>query len=105
NDCRWWALNDTLRQCLSNQQIQNKDNSIKHTLQKIHSLYTVYHTLYVYDKSGKYIEFSCGRYDDLIGRFVEDNSGHQSALSLHSIFEYTVSSFSEFYCCDNKSTY
>lgn len=105
NDCRWWALNDTLRQSLSSDQINSSSDAIKHTLQTIHALYTVYHTLYIYDKSGKYIQFSCDRYDDLIGSYVEENSGYQGALSLHSIFEYSVSPFTEFNCCENKSTY
>lgn len=103
NDCRWWALNQTLCEALSSSVIDGE--AVKKTLKNIHSLYTVYHTLYVYDEEGRYIAFSCDGYTLKKGQRVEDQSGIKSAMSLNSIYEYSVSPFTHFDCYDGQSTY
>ncbi len=103
NDCRWWGLSSLLRSALSAPDIDT--SIVKHTLATIHELYTVYHTLYVYDKQGRYIAFSDEQYNDRIGEAVEPRSGAQDVLSLESIYEYSVSPFEKFDCYDGASTY
>ncbi|WP_417582805.1 hypothetical protein [Nitrincola sp.] len=101
NDCRWWGLSSLLRTALSE---LDKD-SIKQTLAKIHSLYTVYHTLYVYDKQGRYVAFSDDRYEHKVGQSVAADSGVQAVFQLKNIYEYCVSPFEPFECYQGESTY
>ena len=103
NDSRWWALNSLLRRELCAPVIDKE--AIKQTLATIHELYTVYHTLYVYDRQGRYVAFSDDQYNHKIGQNVEPRSGAQDAFKLSSIYEYSVSPFEPFDCYDGESTY
>ncbi|MEO9273992.1 cache domain-containing protein [Marinomonas sp. 5E14-1] len=103
NDCRWWGLSSLLRTALSASKIDRE--SIEQTLSKIHSLYTVYHTLYVYDKQGHYVAFSGDQYNEKIGQPIESNSGAQSVFQHDSIYEYSVSPFVAFDSYQGESTY
>ena len=103
NDCRWWGLSTLLRRALSTTMVDTK--TIQQTLATIHELYTVYHTLYVYDKKGQYVAFSDDQYNDRIGHSVESRSGAQEAFNLESIYEYSVSPFEKFDCYDGAPTY
>ena len=103
NDCRWWGLSTLLRSALSAPVVDTI--CIKQTLEKIHSLYTVYHTLYVYDKQGRYVAFSDEQYNDKIGQTIENNSGGKAVFQLNDPYEYTVSPFEIFDCYQGESTY
>jgi hypothetical protein len=103
NDCRWWALSSLLRSALSASPIDQA--SIQQTLAKIHRLYTVYHTLYVYDKQSRYMAFSDDRYKEKVGHRVEQGSGAQAVFGLKNPYEYRVSSFGVFDCYNGESTY
>lgn len=103
NDCRWWGLSTSLQAALSAPDIDR--NSIRQTLAKIHSLYTVYHTLYVYDQNGRYIAFSDDDYQHQVGQHVEANSGGQAVFHMQDIYAYSVSPFLPFDCYDGAHTY
>lgn len=103
NDCRWWGLSSLIRKALSQATVDRK--IIQETLATIHTLYTVYHVLYVYDEQGRYVAFSTDQYDDCIGQQIESLSGAQSVSQLKSIYEYTVSPFNTFDCYEGASTY
>lgn len=101
NDCRWWGLSSLLRIALLN----NDTNELQQTLSKINALYTVYHTIYVYDDKGCYIAFSNDKYNDKIGSKVEAASGAQAVFNLKTEYEYTVSNFESFECYQEEMTY
>ncbi|MCV2403852.1 cache domain-containing protein [Marinomonas sp. C2222] len=103
NDCRWWGLSNLLRKALSSKVVDVE--IIKETLSTIHSLYTVYHTLYVYDKQGRYIAFSDDTYSDSIGTLVEPHSGAKDIFQFTSPYQYSVSPFEKFDCYQGESTY
>ena len=103
NDCRWWGLSSLLRGALSATVIDQE--SIEKTLAKIHSLYTVYHTLYIYDKNSRYVAFSDEQYRQKIGQTIDDASGGKAVFELQTPYGYSVSSFERFECYQNKSTY
>ena len=83
NDCRWWGLSTVLQSALSAPNVD--ENSIRRTLAKIHSLYTVYHTLYVYDQNGRYIAFSDDVYQHQVGQHIETNSGGQAVFQISTL--------------------
>lgn len=103
NDCRWWGLSTVLQTALSAPDVD--ENSIRQTLAKIHSLYTVYHTLYVYDQNGRYIAFSDDVYRHQVGQHIETNSGGQAVFQMQDIYAYSVSPFVPFDCYDGAHTY
>lgn len=56
NDVRWWALTSKFRIILEKNNISQREITIlQEILVYIHELYTVYDTLYLYDKNGKVI--------------------------------------------------
>lgn len=103
NDCRWWGLSSLLQSSLMAPEVDVDE--IKHTLSKIHSLYTVYHTLYVFDKNGHYVAFSNDEHANKIGQKIEANSGGQHVFQLQDIYQYSVSPFGTFDCYNGENTY
>ncbi|MDB4837786.1 cache domain-containing protein [Marinomonas sp.] len=103
NDCRWWGVSSLLRKALSSSEVNVE--SIKDTLATIHSLYTVYHTLYVYDKQGRYVAFSDDQYNDLLGSSVDAQSAAKGVFQFTSPYQYSVSPFVAFDCYQGESTY
>lgn len=103
NDCRWWGLSSLLRTALSQEEVDY--DCIRQTLLKIHTLYTVYHTLYIYDKNGLYVAFSDDQYNDKVGSPVEEHSGINTLFQLENEYQYTVSNFEPFKCYQGESTY
>jgi len=103
NDCRWWGLSTLLKTALSAPEVDK--SSIQKTLEKIHSLYTVYHILYVYDQDGRYIAFSDSRYEDRVGQPIEGDSGGLTVFQLEDIYAYCVSPFVPFDCYDGEHSY
>ena len=103
NDCRWWGLNTLLCSTLSTQSVDHA--RIKQILVKIHSLYTVYHTLYVFDQQGRYVAFSDDQYQQHVGQSIEPHSAGQAVFQLDDIYAYTVSDFAIFDCYDQRKTY
>lgn len=59
NDVRWWALTSKARIILARKEITPREKQIlDEILTYIHSLYTVYDSLYIYDKNGKIVSAS-----------------------------------------------
>lgn len=59
NDCRWWALHSHFRSLLSSEEITQADRQkMELILRYIHSLYTVYSKLFIFDHNGEIIASS-----------------------------------------------
>lgn len=105
NDSRWWALTTTFRQTLSQNQISDHDrekmNAILHT---INDLYTVYTSMFVYDRDGYIVAVSNPGDSHHLGKRVGYNWASQT-LRLESTQEYVVSPFEPSAFYDNRSTY
>lgn len=60
DDCRWWALTPELRASLAAPEVPAAEaRRLQEILAYIHSLYTVYTQLFVYDRNGQVIARSC----------------------------------------------
>ncbi|MEM5769618.1 MAG: cache domain-containing protein, partial [Bacillota bacterium] len=64
DDCRWWAMNPTFRELLAVPGTLSEDARAKLTsiLSHIHSLYTVYSNLLLFDNSGTIVAVSNPKY-------------------------------------------
>jgi chemotaxis signal transduction protein len=59
NDCRWWALDSTIRRTLAKDEINTSHKKqLTDILGYINSLYTVYTNLFVFDRTGTIIAVS-----------------------------------------------
>jgi chemotaxis signal transduction protein len=58
NDCRWWALDDVLRQVLAQPPGQRDASAAASVLARINGLYTVYSLLVLFDTQGEVIAVS-----------------------------------------------
>lgn len=105
NDSRWWALTTTFRQTLSQNHISDHDrekmNAILHT---INDLYTVYTSMFVYDRDGYIAAVSNPGDSHHLGKRVGYNWASQT-LRLESTQEYVVSPFEPSTFYENRSTY
>jgi chemotaxis signal transduction protein len=70
NDCRWWALSPVLREQLAAEQPDTA--AMADVLNHIHSLYTVYNRLVVFDAEGR-VRAATGEYDSLLDTPVPDH--------------------------------
>lgn len=105
NDCRWWALTSTFREYLSRPEIgENERSKMNGILEYINGLYTVYSTMFIYDREGTILAISNPDEHALIGKTI----GFQWAvetLKLSSTQEYVVSAFEPSPYYNNRSTY
>lgn len=105
NDCRWWALTTTFRELLSHKELSLSDREkIASILAYINTLYTVYSSMFLYDRDGMIQAVSNPADERYVGRKV----GHSWALDtlrLETTQQYVVSEFepSPFY--DDQYTY
>lgn len=95
NDCRWWAMTPTFRQLLGQPQLTEAGaHDIGRTLSYIHSLYTVYSRLVVYDRHGLIVAESTSSGEapatgqhiddatlDAVRRLTEEQHYHVSAFT------------------------
>lgn len=105
NDCRWWALTTTFREILSQPHISENDREkMNAILVTINTLYTVYTSMFVYDRNGFIVAVSNPNESHYFGKRI-GYSWASETLQLATTQEYVVSSFepSPFY--DNCSTY
>jgi chemotaxis signal transduction protein len=58
NDCRWWALDGTLRQTLAQAPGERDSQAAAKVLQRINGLYTVYSLLVLFDTEGRVVAVS-----------------------------------------------
>ena len=105
NDCRWWALTTTFRECLSHinvsEEYREKMNSI---LGYINDLYTVYSTMFIYDREGTIIAVSNPSDNHIVGKKV-GYSWAMETLDLKTTQDYVVSTFEPSPYYSNRSTY
>lgn len=93
NDCRWWALNPTFRALLSQDSLSAQDTErLSRILAYIHSLYTVYSNLFLFNASGVVIAVSNPACAHLLGRQLH-GSYIQGALGNAKAEAYFVSPF------------
>jgi len=105
NDCRWWALTTTFREILSQSHISQTDREkMNAILVTINNLYTVYTSMFVYDRDGFIVAVSNPDESHYIGKRV-GYSWATETLHLSSTQEYIVSPFEPSIFYDNRSTY
>lgn len=106
DDCRWWAMTPELRTILAQEAPQpGAMETMAGILRYIHSLYTVYTRLFVYDSSGRIVAQSHDGGDDgLVGRRV-DEATLQAVLVLPDEQCYHVSPFQVEPWTDGRPTY
>ncbi|MFA5214798.1 chemotaxis protein CheW [Sulfuricurvum sp.] len=105
NDCRWWALTTTFRECLSQGNISD-DNRKKmgSILAYINDLYTVYSTMFIYDRDGVVLAVSNPTENSIIDKKV-GYSWALETLDLKTTQDYVVSTFEPSPYYNNRSTY
>lgn len=108
NDCRWWALDRRLINSLGNTLSDANVEAVQITqvLRQINRLYTVYHTLVLFDVHCKVVAVSNEDGDPLLGTSLSE-SWAQATLSLANSQSYHVSSFEpcRFYAQQNTWVY
>lgn len=105
NDCRWWALTTTFREILSQEHIHETDREkMNAILETINGLYTVYTSMFIYDRNGFIVAVSNPNESHYVGRRVGYNWAAET-LRLETTQEYVVSPFEPSIFYDNRSTY
>jgi len=107
NDCRWWALNPKFRQVLSNISVptQQELSEMTHILEYINSLYTVYTSIFVYNRHGVVVSVSNPLLNSMVGKNLSNDVSVQSCLQSQDSQAYQVSSFEESAFYENLPTY
>jgi hypothetical protein len=105
NDCRWWALTTSFQEILSQNHLSQSDQEKMNTiLGNINSLYTVYSSMFLYDRYGVIVAVSNPNENHYIGKRVGHSWAAQT-LQLTTTQEYIVSDFESSPFYDNRSTY
>ena len=105
NDCRWWALDSTIRRILAKDEISSANKKqLSDILTYINDLYTVYSNLFVFDKNGTVIAVSNPNRSEDIGKtltcpFISE------VLANTKPEKYFVSPFEKTELYDNRHTY
>jgi chemotaxis signal transduction protein len=89
NDCRWWALNATLRDVLAGHTPPEKAREV---LAGINALYTVYDSILLFDAQCKVVAVSTARRQPLVGTQLPQDWARQT-LALRDSQSWTVSPF------------
>ncbi|MEO7493325.1 MAG: chemotaxis protein CheW [Massilia sp.] len=99
NDCRWWALSPELRTLLAGD-VPDRRARMERILGYINSLYTVYTTIFVYDRNGMVVAASNGNEAATI-----DSATLQQVLALRSEQDYYVTPFESSALYGGEPTY
>jgi len=91
NDCRWWALNETLSGRLAGAP-DCSDEAATQVLRHINSLYTVYYSIVLFDSQRRIVATSRPDQEEMLGT-VLDESWASDALALSGTQAYSVSQF------------
>ncbi len=91
NDCRWWALNGTLIGALSAREGVDAAAAAE-VLSHINSLYTVYHSIVLFDTERRVVAVSRADQAHLVGTRIEER-WVEDTLSLVDSQSYSVSRF------------
>ena len=103
NDCRWWALNATLSGRLAGA-AGCTDEAATQVLRHINSLYTVYHSIVLFDSQRRIVATSRPEYDEMLGT-VLDETWAADALAVSGTQAYSVSQFQPSPLYDGRPTY
>lgn len=105
NDCRWWALDSTIRRILAKENITTADKKqLTDILIYINDLYTVYSNLFVFDKTGTIIAVSNPNRSEDIGKTLTDSYINE-ILANTKPEKYFVSPFDKTELYDHRHTY
>jgi len=105
NDCRWWALDKTIRHLMNQKHLEAKDiKKLQSILVYINSLYTVYTNLMVFDHQGLVVAVSNERYQWLVGSTQQADWAKSIMLHSHED-QYAVSAFEPTDLYDGKACY
>lgn len=102
NDCRWWALNPTLREALLNTKNSETTLNAANCLKHIHSLYTVYTNILLLDRDGRVICDSASEVEP--GKRIEA-SWVNNTMQLKNPSQYCVSKFEKTDLYQDRPTY
>lgn len=101
NDCRWWALHGTLRNCLAG---ACDAAAAAGVLEHVNALYTVYDNIILFDRNCQIVATSNRQQDELCGR-VLNQSWARETLSLRDTQSFAVSAFEPFTAYAGRHTY
>lgn len=102
NDCRWWALNSTLAEHLKNGTKETASRSTE-VLRHINSLYTVYHSIVLFDHNGTIRAVSNPAHEHLVGQRCTE-SWVARTLALRDPQAFAVSAFTPSTLYTNQPT-
>jgi chemotaxis signal transduction protein len=103
NDCRWWALNETLSGRLAGAE-DCTDEATTQVLRHINSLYTVYHGLVLFDSQRRIVATSRPDHEEMLGTVI-DETWAADALAVSGTQAYSVSQFRPSPLYDGRPTY
>lgn len=102
NDCRWWALNSTLGGVLAGSEGHDAD-AASAVLNHINSLYTVYHSIVLFNSERRVVAVSREDQAHLIGTTITEPWAEQT-LGLIDSQSYSVSRFQPSAFCNDQPT-
>lgn len=101
NDCRWWALNGTLRNCLMG---AVEAAAATQVLEHINNLYTVYDNIMLFDRHGRVIAASNPQRRQWCGT-VLTQPWVRETLALRDTQAFAVSAFAPLDAYEQRPTY
>ncbi|MET0660178.1 MAG: chemotaxis protein CheW, partial [Steroidobacteraceae bacterium] len=102
NDCRWWALNATLIEHLERN--ESAVDRVTEVLRHINSLYTVYHSIVLFDTQRRIVAVSNLAQGALVGKTC-DESWASETLQLRDSQAFCASPFARSALYDNEFTF
>ncbi|WP_281984861.1 chemotaxis protein CheW [Azonexus hydrophilus] len=104
NDCRWWALDSTIRALLADCAAKGRRESLERVIGYINSLYTVYDNILLFDTEGRVQAVSNPDHGELVGEML-DAPWVDECLGLRDSQAYAVSRFDNSPLYGNRPTY
>ena len=104
NDCRWWALDSTIRALLADGAAKGRREVLERVITYINSLYTVYDNILLFDTEGQVQAVSNPDHAALVGQTLEA-PWVDECLGLHDSQSYAVSRFEESPLYSGRPTY
>jgi chemotaxis signal transduction protein len=105
NDCRWWALTSAFKEILSSKEPTSADfEKMSQILSYINSLYTVYTSLFVFDKNCKVVAVSQDSDRHMVSKTLSEEHIKQT-LNIKDSQKYTVSPFVKSHIYGGEETY
>lgn len=104
NDCRWWALDSTIRSLLATAAGKGQRQGLEKVIGYINSLYTVYDNILLFDNCGCVVAVSNPEYADLVGQQLNE-PWIKECLALDGSQSYSVSGFVDSPLYGERPTY